>query len=56
MLKSSVSIDKLNFGQITFDFETIKNQGLRSYKNFKDFIIYYKDTVESLAREATDRV
>jgi len=56
VLKSSVSIDKLNFGQITFDFETIKNQGLRSYKNFKDFIIYYKDTVESLAREATDRV
>jgi hypothetical protein len=54
VLKNENTINRIDFGQVTFDFtQTI---GLRSYKNFQDFINYYKSTVEGLAKEAVDRV
>lgn len=48
-------IEKLNFG--TFNY-SIPNElkSLRSYKNYSDFLKYYIDIVEALAKESADRV
>lgn len=48
-------IEKINFG--VFDY-TIPDdlKSLRSYKNYSDFLKYYIDIVEALAKESADRV
>lgn len=50
-----IDFSMFNFGTFKIEkFSSIKN--LRSYKNFTDFITYYKNTVQGLAEEIQDRV
>ena len=52
--KTTSIVDKIDFGTLNKNFNSIKN--LRSYKNFKDFIIYYRDMISGLIQEEEDFV
>lgn len=54
LLSDSV-IEKLNFGIFKNDISSIP-KSFRSYKNYDDFLKYYIDIVEALAKESADRV